>query len=47
MRPQNDSLSQPEENFWLLRYRGPIFFFLIVLSVAGMYLAQKVPILFS
>lgn len=44
MRPQNDSLSQPEENFWLLRYRGPIFFFLIVLSVAGMYLAQKVPI---
>src|SRR5580692_10125033 len=41
---ENESLSQPEENFWLLRYRGPIFFFLIVLSLAGMYLAQKVPI---
>jgi CzcA family heavy metal efflux pump len=45
MIPQdNDSLSQPEENFWLLRYRGPIFFFLIVLSLAGVYLAQRVPI---
>src|ERR1700722_6975522 len=41
---QNESLSQPEENFWLLRYRGPIFFFLIVLSLAGIYLARKVPI---
>jgi CzcA family heavy metal efflux pump len=45
MSPQeNDSLSQPEENFWLLRYRGPIFFFLIVLSLAGIYMAQRVPI---
>ncbi|WP_213803766.1 efflux RND transporter permease subunit [Granulicella sp. dw_53] len=33
-----------DENFWLLRYRGPIFFFLIVLSLAGVYLAQRVPI---
>jgi CzcA family heavy metal efflux pump len=33
-----------EETFWLLRYRGPIFFFLIVLSLAGIYLAQRVPI---
>src|SRR3984957_11631547 len=41
---ENESLSQPEENFWLLRYRGPIFFFLIVLSLAGIYLARKVPI---
>src|ERR1700753_2173238 len=45
MIPQhNESLSQPEENFWLLRYRGAIFFFLIVLSLAGVYLAQRVPI---
>jgi CzcA family heavy metal efflux pump len=30
--------------FWLLRYRGPIFFFLIVLSIAGIYASQQVPI---
>ncbi len=33
-----------DESFWLLRYRGPIFFFLIVLSLAGVYLAPRVPI---
>jgi CzcA family heavy metal efflux pump len=33
-----------EDTFWLLRYRSPIFFFLIVLSLAGIYLAQRVPI---
>jgi CzcA family heavy metal efflux pump len=32
------------EPFWLVRYRGPIFFFLIVLSLAGIYAAQQVPI---
>ncbi len=42
-------LSQPAElsrndAFWLVRYRGPIFFFLIVLSLAGIYAAQQVPI---
>src|ERR1700709_2823440 len=37
-------LANEEEDFWLLRYRGPILFFLIVLSLAGIYLAQKVPI---
>jgi CzcA family heavy metal efflux pump len=31
-------------SFWLVRFRGPIFFFLIVLSMAGIYAAQKVPI---
>src|ERR1700732_2429646 len=36
---------EPEEHrFWLLRYRGTIFFFLIVLTLAGIYLAGKVPI---
>jgi CzcA family heavy metal efflux pump len=39
----NDT-SHAEESFWLLRYRGPIFFFLIVLSLAGIYLAQTIPI---
>jgi CzcA family heavy metal efflux pump len=39
--------SQPpdaEETFWLVRYRGSIFFFLIVLSLAGIYAAEQVPI---
>jgi CzcA family heavy metal efflux pump len=36
---------EPEEQrFWLLRYRGTIFFFLIVLTIAGVYLATQVPI---
>ncbi len=30
--------------YWLVRFRGSIFFFLIVLSIAGIYAAQKVPI---
>src|SRR3984885_7187435 len=42
--PDNDYLAREEKKFWLLRYRGPIFFFLIVLSLAGIYLARKVPI---
>lgn len=33
-----------KKNYWLVRFRGPIFFFLIVLSLAGIYTAQKVPI---
>ena len=32
------------ETFWLERFRGPIFFFLIMLSLAGIYAAQQVPI---
>jgi len=36
---------RPEESrFWLLRFRSTIFFFLIVLTVAGAYLATQVPI---
>src|SRR5579859_1994582 len=33
-----------EHDFWLVRFRGSIFFFLIVLSLAGIYAAQRVPI---
>lgn len=33
-----------ERSNWLVRFRGPIFFFLIVLSLAGVYAAGKVPI---
>ncbi|HEY9138854.1 MAG TPA: efflux RND transporter permease subunit, partial [Terriglobus sp.] len=33
-----------EKPYWLVRFRGPIFFFLIVLSLAGIYAAQNVPI---
>src|SRR6201991_2296454 len=36
--------STPRKAFWVERYRGPIFFFLIVLSLAGIYAAQQVPI---
>lgn len=36
--------AQSEQAFWLVRYRGPIFFFLIVFSLAGIYAAQQVPI---
>lgn len=33
-----------ERPFWLVRYRGPIFFFLVVLTIAGLYAATQVPI---
>ena len=33
-----------DEAFWLIRYRGSIFFFLIVFSLAGIYAAEQVPI---
>jgi CzcA family heavy metal efflux pump len=36
---------RPEEpRFWLLRFRSTIFFFLVVLTVAGIYLATQIPI---
>jgi CzcA family heavy metal efflux pump len=41
MQPLNAFETRP---FWLVRFRGPIFFFLIVLSLAGIYAAQQVPI---
>jgi CzcA family heavy metal efflux pump len=36
--------SDTERTFWLVRHRGPIFFFLIVLSLAGIYAAERLPI---
>src|ERR1700679_62303 len=38
--------SSPNTNgtFWFVRFRGPIFFFLIVLSLTGIYAAQQIPI---
>src|SRR5277367_5502534 len=33
-----------EKPFWIVRFRGPVFFFLIVLSIAGIYAAGRVPI---
>lgn len=33
-----------ERSFWLVRFRGPIFFFLVILSLVGIYAAQQVPI---
>ncbi|MBN9617234.1 MAG: acriflavin resistance protein [Acidobacteriales bacterium 59-55] len=41
---EHHSSRAPEGEFWLVRFRGPIFFFLIVLSLAGIYAAQQVPI---
>lgn len=38
------SSSHVSETFWVARFRGPIFFFLIVLSIVGVYAAQQVPI---
>jgi len=32
------------KEYWLVRFREPIFFFLIVLSIAGIFAAQRVPI---
>ena len=32
------------DTFWLVRYRAPTFFFLIVFSLAGIYAAEQVPI---
>ncbi|HEY2399166.1 MAG TPA: efflux RND transporter permease subunit [Steroidobacteraceae bacterium] len=33
-----------DSRFWLLRFRGPIFFFLIVITLIGVYAAGRVPI---
>ena len=37
-------LLRAERPFWLVRYRGPIIFFFIVLSLAGVYAAEQMPI---
>ena len=43
IEPQSQQAA-PEESFWLTRYRSTIFFFLIVLTIGGLYFAFKVPI---
>jgi CzcA family heavy metal efflux pump len=43
-QPVSSSSLHTKETFWLVRYRGPIFFFLVVLLLAGIYAAQEVPI---
>jgi len=37
-------LPHSEKPFWLVRFHGPIFFFLVVLSLAGIYAAEQTPI---
>lgn len=40
-----DTRTQTEQpRFWLLKFRSTIFFFLIVLTIAGIYLATQIPI---
>ena len=34
----------PENDLWISRFRAPIFFFLAVLTIAGLYLALQLPI---
>ena len=36
--------AEQQREFWLVRFRGPIFFFLIVFSLAGIYASERVPI---
>ncbi len=42
--PKPQQTAQVEESFWLARYRSTIFFFLTVLTIAGLYFAFQVPI---
>ena len=46
MEPRDESHHQfnDDSRFWLLRFRGPIFFFLIVITLIGVYAAGRVPI---
>ena len=40
----NHGLQDSESSFWLLRSARPIFFFIVVLTLAGIYLSSRVPI---
>ena len=40
----NPPAPPPEEGFWLQRFRAPIFFFLTVLTIAGVYFALQLPV---
>ncbi|WP_263365383.1 efflux RND transporter permease subunit [Edaphobacter bradus] len=39
-----ERVTQTTKTFWLVRFRGAIFFFLVVLSLAGIYASRQVPI---
>ncbi len=42
--PEPTSPHLPESELWISRFRAPIFFFLAVLTIAGLYLALQLPI---
>lgn len=41
---KQDTNTSQDRPFWLVRFRGPIFFFLTILSLIGIYAAQQMPI---
>jgi CzcA family heavy metal efflux pump len=43
-RDDSSPNSSDESRFWLLHFRGPIFFFLVVITLIGVYAAGRVPI---
>ncbi len=44
LRDESRPKFNDDPRFWLLRFRGPIFFFLIVITLIGVYAAGRVPI---
>ena len=42
--PGESPVAQGEDQFWLQKYRSTIFFFLVVLTIGGLYFATQVPI---
>lgn len=44
MIEQLPTIDTKDERFWLVRLREPIFFFLIALTIAGLYAATRLPI---
>src|SRR6185312_3712940 len=44
MTSPQQPLAPEDHRFWLLRFRRPIFFFIFVLTLGGIYAAQQVPI---
>ena len=44
LRDESRHKLKDDPRFWILRFRGPIFFFLIVVTLIGVYAAGRVPI---
>jgi CzcA family heavy metal efflux pump len=44
LRDESRHTFNDDRRFWLLRFRGPIFFFLVVITLIGIYAAGRVPI---